>query len=43
MKNKKDDWIEEQNKKIFHWLLTVFFSIVTSFITTIVLAKLIGL
>ncbi len=32
---KRDDWIEEQNKKTIHLLWIVFVSMITSIITTI--------
>lgn len=36
MAKKKDDWIEEQNKKIIHWLWIIFVSMITALITTLV-------
>ncbi len=31
------DWIEEQNKKIIHWLWIIFVSMITALLTTIAL------
>lgn len=33
MKPNNDDWIEESNKKIIHYLWTIFVSIVTAVVT----------
>jgi len=33
MKPNNDDWIEESNKKIIHYLWTIFVSMVTAILT----------
>lgn len=39
---KKDDWIEEIDKKIIHCLWTIFLSTITAIITTLLIATLLG-
>lgn len=36
---KDDDWIEEQNKKVIHYLWTIFISMVIAMLTTIAVSK----
>lgn len=36
MAKRKDDWIEEQDKKIINWLLIILVSVITALITTLV-------
>ena len=40
---KYDDWIEEQNKKIIHWLWIIFVSIMTSITTVLLYTASVGL
>ncbi len=40
---KYDDWIEEQNKKIIHWLWIIFVSMMTSIITVLLYTASAGL
>ncbi len=39
---KENDWIEEQNNKIIHWLWIIFVSMITALITTMLVTKSIG-
>lgn len=38
-----DDWLKEQNEKIFHVLWIIFISMITAVITTLLLKVSIGL
>lgn len=39
MNNKKDDWIDEMDKKIIHWVWTIFVSLLTALLTTLALTR----
>ena len=36
---KDDDWIEEMNKKIIHYMWTIFLSMIIAILTTIAVTK----
>ena len=35
-----DEWVKEVDKKIIHWLWTIFVSVVVALVTTVVLGKI---
>lgn len=37
--NNNDDWIKEVDKKIIHWMWTVFISAIVALVTTVVVGK----